>query len=155
MQLRLAVDADGPAIAKLVSACWAEYPGCVMAWSENRDLEAIATHFARAGGVFWVAEADGAIIGTIGTKPRHGGCWELCRLYVDASKRGGGIAAMLVELVEAHVRKAGGTELELWSDTRFSLAHRFYRHKGFTLSPACRPLFDLSNSWEFQGVKRL
>ena len=149
-------DEDAPGIIALVSACWAEYPGCVMALQdENPDLLALASHFEAAGGALWVAEAQDGVVGMIGARPHLGTTWELCRLYVDAGVRGSGLAASLVDELEAHVRAAGGTAVELWSDTRFARAHRFYQRMGYAIGAAPRPLFDLSNSWEFHGRKAL
>ena len=154
--LRPGRDDDAPGIIALITECWLEYPGCVMALDgENPELRALASHFARHDGALWVAE-DGAgeIVGVVGAKSLGGDVWELCRMYVAAPLRGSGLADQLAASVFAFVQAQGGVRLELWSDTRFTRAHRFYERHGFQRGAEVRALHDISATREY-GYARM
>ena len=71
-----------------------------------------------------------------------------------AAQRGGGLAARLLARAEAHAAAAGATRFELWSDTRFERAHRFYeKRSSYLRAGPIRPLNDLSHSLEFGYAK--
>lgn len=124
---------------------------------ENPELRGLATHFAEAGGALWAVEVAGTIVGMVAVKPMttgpDGAAWELCRLYVAAAQRGTGVAARLMRVAEAHARASGAAILDLWTDTRFDRAHRFYERHGFVRDGGIRALNDVSNSLEFGYAK--
>ena len=138
----------------LIGACWAEYPGCVMdVDGEVPELRALASYFAKHGGALWAAEADGVVVGMVGTRPLGEEAWEVCKMYVAACYRGGGLASALIDAAEAYARAAGATQMKLWTDTRFERAHRFYEKRGYVRRGSLRVLNDLSNSVEYHYVK--
>ncbi len=154
--VRAGRDADGPAMAALIEACWSEYPGCVMDLDgENPHLRAPATHYAGQGGALLVAEADGRLVGTVSSVVAGKGVLELKGLYVDRAWRGTGLAQALLAGVEAFARRRGDRRLVLWSDTRFGRAHRFYERAGYVPAGAIRALGDRSNSLEYPYAKPL
>ncbi len=154
--LRAGRDADAPAIIALIGACWAEYPGCVMDMErENHELLALGTYYAERGGALWVAEGQGALAGMVATCPLADGTWELCKMYVSGAARGAGLAQALVATAEAHARAGGATRMALWTDTRFTRAHRFYEKLGYLRDGPIRALDDLSHSIEFAYAKPL
>jgi putative acetyltransferase len=155
--LRDAVDGDAAGLIALIGACFAEYPGCILAVdAEMPELRAIATATAAAGGRFWVAEHDGAVVGSVGLKPGpRPGAAELVKLYVAPSARRRGLGGRLVATAEAEARANGAESLLLFTDTRFTDAHRLYERQGFVRRPGRRWLFDLSNSVEYAYVKLL
>ena len=155
--LRLARDADADGLIELIAACWSEYPGTVMdVDGELPHLRAIATAFRSWGGRAWVAEAGGHVIGSVGVVPTgDGGGVELRMLYVRASARRSGLGGRLLGLAEAEARRREAGRIELWSDTRFTTAHRFYERRGYQRGPAARELHDLSNSVEYYFSKPL
>ena len=154
--LRAGRDEDAAGFIALIGSCWAEYPGCVMdVDGEVPELRALASYYAGQGGALWAAEADGAVVGMIGTRPLDDGSWEICKMYVAADQRGHGLAAALIEAAEAFARTAGAQLIELWSDTRFDRAHRFYEKRGYVRSGPLRVLDDKSNSIEFGYAKPL
>ena len=57
--IRPVTDADGPAVARVIAACFAEYPGCFYADAEFPELARPATIYASRGGRMWVAAAGG------------------------------------------------------------------------------------------------
>ncbi|MDW8443552.1 MAG: GNAT family N-acetyltransferase [Acetobacteraceae bacterium] len=81
------------------------------------------------------------------------GVWELSRLYVAAPYRGTGLAARLLHLAEGHAVAHGAASLLLWTDTRFTRAHRFYEKHGWRRTGETRCLRDLSATVEFRYEK--
>jgi putative acetyltransferase len=163
-RIRAARDSDADGLISLIGDVYAEYPGCILDVDrEEPDLRAICSAYASKGGQFWVAVdgADGVgerVVGCVGWSPSsdssRSGWLELRKLYVARSYRRRGLASALCELVEAaaHARSAPG--IELWSDTRFEDAHRFYAQRGYERQAAVRQLFDLSQSSEYQFIRR-
>ncbi|MBX9699924.1 MAG: GNAT family N-acetyltransferase, partial [Acetobacteraceae bacterium] len=149
-------DDDAAGFIALIGACWAEYPGCVLdVDGEMPEMRALATHFTGAGGALWAAEQEGRLVGMVAARPLRDGdaAWEICRMYVDAAARGGGLAGRLLDTAEAHARAAGAQRLVLWTDTRFTRAHGFYEKRGYVKQGAIRILDDLSKSLEFRYAK--
>lgn len=154
--LRAGRDQDADGLIALVAGCWAEYPGCVMDLDgEVPELRALASYYAGHGGALWVAEAGGQVAGMVATRPLGDGSWELCKMYVAAGCRGGGLAQQLAMAVEAHARAHGAETLKLWTDTRFDRAHRFYEKCSFARVGPLRALDDKSLSIEFAYAKPL
>ena len=154
LRLRDALDADWWGIVALVSACWAEYPGCVMdAHGECPDLLEPAAAYSRAGGAFWVVtDACENIVAVAGWKPLESGAVELERMYVSPRWRRRGIASLLAEKVENVAAQRRAPAVELWSDTRFKAAHAFYESRGYKRSGPDRSLGDLSETVEHHLV---
>ncbi len=154
--LRAGRDADGDGFIALLTACWLEYPGCVVDIDgESPELHALASYFAARDGALWAAEQAGRVVGMIGTRPLGGGVWELCKVYAYADQRGTGLAQALVAAAEDFARGRGAVEMKLWSDTRFDRAHRFYEKLFYVREGAIRVLSDLSNTLEFGYAKPL
>ncbi len=156
LKIRNARDDDAAGMIALIGACFAEYEGCVLdVDGEAPELKEIATAHSTQGGRFWVAESDGAIIGSVGLVPNGGGVWELKKLYVTKAARRLGIGRRLVSLAEVEAMSRGARAIELWSDTRFEDAHRLYERRGYTRQPETRELHDKSGSVEYHFHKLL
>lgn len=153
--IRPGQDADAQAIIALIWACWSQYPGIRMdVDGEMPELHALASYYSAAGGAYWVAELDGQPIGMIATRPTLvAGEWEICRVYVDPSRHGGGLGHQLLDVAESHAMAAGALRFVLWSDTRFDRAHRFYEKRSYVRSGPVRVLQDISNSLEYRYAK--
>jgi putative acetyltransferase len=147
--IRPALDDDGPAVAALIAAVFAEYEGCPFVAAEFPELRAPATHYRRLGGDLWVAEDDGAIVGTVALRQAEPGVFELSKVYVARPYRGTGLAHRLYALAEGEALARGGRRLRLWTDTRFASGHRFYEKLGFERLPVTRYLADATRAWEF------
>lgn len=153
---RPATDADSPRVIEIIDACFQGYPGCVMDLPGlDADLPAVASHFARLGGEFRVAERAGAILGCGGYAPLAHGLVELKRLYVSPDARRLGIASQLLNWVIAAAKARDAREIGLWSDTRFIEAHVFYLRHGFTQTGETRDLDDPSNTTEYRFHRQL
>lgn len=161
-RIRPARDSDAGGLIALIAAVYAEYPGCVLDVDrEELDLRAIASAYAARGGQFWVAVdgADEGIVGCVGWSPSNDsarpGWVELRKLYVARSHRRRGLAGALCDQVESAARARNSPGIELWSDTRFKDAHRFYAQRGYERQSAVRQLADLSQSSEYHFLRRL
>lgn len=155
--IRPARDDDAAGLIALVDACFADYPGCVLDIDgEMPHLRAIASAFSRRRGRAWVAECDGAVVGVVGVRPAGTPrTMEMATLYVAHAVRRQGLGARLVEIAEEEARQRRAVRMELWSDTRFTDAHRLYARLGYRRRPETRALHDLSDTIEFQFVKAL
>ncbi len=153
--IRDAVDGDGPRLSDLIRTVFAEYEDCPFVPEEFPELAAPASHFARLGGRLWVAQADD-IVGSLAVVPS----WkpdeaELFKVYLARDWRGRGTAARLLGLALAWAREHGMQRVGLWSDTRFSDGHRFYRRQGFLQRPGARALHDVGRTFEYRFTKSL
>ncbi len=140
--IREFVSDDVAGVARLVVSTLAEFGFSSQVGSVERDLAAVPEHYAPPGAGFWVAEDDGAIVGTVGIRPKDGSTCELKRLYVRADCRGIGLGDLLYQHAEAFARAAGYERIWLDSSRRFKKAHRLYLRNGFAL------IESLDNDWE-------
>jgi GNAT superfamily N-acetyltransferase len=160
--LRTVRDADAAEVQRLIGACWAEYPGCVLdVDGEEPWLRAPATAYSgdqvpgRYRGRMWVVEEAGRLVASVAVRETEPGRVELKSLYVAASARRRGLGAALTHLVEREARRRGRLVVELWSDTRFGDAHRLYERLGFQATGDTRDLHDLSRTTELYYMKDL
>ena len=153
--IRLARDNDAGGLIPLIEACFADYPGCVLdVDGEMPYLRAIASAFARRRGQVWVAEHRGDVVGVVGLRPAPAiRTMQLMTLYVAHQVRRQGLGSELIALAEAEARQRGARWVELWTDTRFTDAHRLYERLGYKRLPRTRALHDLSDTVEYHYVK--
>jgi N-acetylglutamate synthase-like GNAT family acetyltransferase len=145
--LRLVESEDVPSILELIDGVYAEY-GCKLdAENEERHLLNPGAYFRQSGGEFWVVEEDGTIRATAAVQ-LHADASELKSLYVHSSLRRQGWGRRLTNLAIEHTRERGLRRMFLWSDTRFTDAHRLYRSLGFR-ECGYRELNDSNNSKEY------
>ncbi|MEO1224058.1 MAG: GNAT family N-acetyltransferase [Pseudomonadota bacterium] len=154
--MRSARNDDADDLIALIGGCFAEYQGCILdVDGEIPELRRIASYAERRGGAFWSVERNSVVVACVGAMPAAGGGVELVKLYVRADQRGNGLGRRLIGQVEAfaHSREAG--HIELWTDTRFTTAHRAYEACGYVKQAATRVLNDKSNSVEYYYRKTL
>lgn len=152
---RPAMDADGPSLIELIDKCYAEYDGCILdVDGEEPQLRRIASYFSGKQGEFWVAEQAGRIVGSIGYV-QEGDQAEIKHLYVDGTIRRQGLASRLCSLVENAASKRQLSAIILWTDTRFTNAHRLYEKRGFVKGGMTRDLDDLSKTTEYYYQRTL
>ena len=157
MELREGRDEDSRELIALLGAVFDEYPGCVLdVDGEMPELRCIATWFREHDGAFWVAVDGQAVVGCVGftPTPEPGGI-ELKKLYVARAARTSGLGSTLVDRVEHAAAQRRAHFIELWSDTRFVTAHRFYQARGYERTERTRELHDKSATVEYHFVKRL
>ncbi len=91
---------------------------------DNRDPAAEAA---------WIAEVDGAPAGCVFCVRENATTARLRLLLVEPWARGLGIGSRLVEEVLRFARRAGYTEITLWTNDVLNDARRIYQRAGFTL----------------------
>ncbi len=155
MIIRPATDSDASALIALIAGVFAEYEGCRFVLDELPELRAIASHFRDQDGAFWVAESVNEVLGCVGFSPKSKARVELHKLYVRADARRHGLGSTLCDRVETSARALGAGSVELWTDTKFATAHRFYERRGYVKDDRSRLLHDLSNTEEFHYQKQI
>lgn len=151
--LRTATLSDTVGIVKLVGEVYAEYGLILDTENDEPHLLHVAEFFRARDGEFWVVDDDHIIKATVGVF-LNGAAAELKTLYVHPSLRRQGWGQRLVELVMNYSRQAGKRGIQLWSDTRFTTAHRLYRNMGFT-ECGTRQIHDSNMSEEYCFEKQL
>ena len=150
-------DGDAQDIFGLIAICYAEYPGCfVDPHDALPDLRAPSVSYVASGGAFWAVEDErGRICACVAVDFPETRIAELHRLYVRPDMRGQGLGSRLVRRAESHARQRGAERLVLWSDTRFTTAHRLYSRLGYARIDGQRQLADISQSAEYRFEKAL
>jgi putative acetyltransferase len=155
--IRPVADSDRQDLFGLIAICYADYPGCfVDPHDDLPDLRAPSTSYAGTDGAFWVVKDErGRVCACVAVDFPESGTAELHRLYVRPDQRGQGLGSRLVRQAESRARGQGASRMVLWSDTRFTTAHRLYRRLGYLQAEGSRQLADISQSAEYRFEKTL
>ena len=145
------VDEDAEAIMSLLEGIFAEY-GCQL----DPIIDSVAhyrpqTRYWDHGGAFFVArDRERRLIGTVAVHPNDAPATGQVRtMYLARTWRGSGLAQELMRRVLSWCADHALSRLELWSDTRFTRGHAFYRRLGFTQTERRRLLHDINDTEEF------
>ena len=142
------VQSDVPKVVKLIGDIWAEY-GCVLDTSiEEQYLLTPGQYFHERNGEFWVVKAGNRIVATVAVTFNDDNVAELKSLYVHRDQRGSGLGERLTRMAIELAKEQGAREMVLWTDTRFTKAHRLYERMGFAKTGS-RRLDDINNTTEF------
>lgn len=90
---------------------------------------------AKGGEIFFAVE-DGRAVGTVAMKVANNDVFELTKLAVDPSARGGGIGRALCEKVIERFQARGGKSLYLETNTKLENAIRLYWRLDFIKLPS-------------------
>ena len=104
---------------------------------DQPDLLDISGFYQQGSGNFWVAVADGEVVGTIALRDIGNRQGALRKMFVKPAYRGkeAGVAQRLFDELIASAIRAGIRELFLGTIDRFVAAHRFYERNGFVQVP--------------------
>jgi len=152
MKIRPVTKKDVPQIIKLIGDIWAEYDCVLDTKTDDKYLLAPDDYFHSKDGEFWVAAEGNEIVATVGVLMLDGNTAELKSLYVRKDFRGQKLGENLIKLAVKSASMKSRSEIILWSDTRFTNAHRLYEKLGFKLLGK-RELKDANKSIEL-GFKR-
>ena len=111
----------------------------------DADLLAIEQSYKQRGGAFIIMEdSSGEIVACHATTPidKGAGLITFRRLYLKRTLRGQKLGKRLMDWAVEWSRDAGFKRIEFWSDTRFTGAHEFFEHYGFTKSGEIREMND-------------
>jgi putative acetyltransferase len=153
LHLRPTVPEDVPGILALIGEIYREYDCVLDAEGEERHLLEPGPYFRAHGGEFWVVLEAGRVSATAAVL-LHEDSGELKSLYVHSSLRRQGWGRRLTELAIDYARSHARPRMILWSDTRFTRAHRLYRAMGFQQTGR-RDLHDSNNTVEYGFEKSL
>src|SRR5215831_14218835 len=94
---------------------------------EQPDIKDIGAFYQRDAGNFWVALANGKVVGTLGLLDIGNRQAALRKMFVAAAHRGAGfsIARRLLDTLLAWCREHAIREVYLGTTAKFHAAHRF------------------------------
>lgn len=93
------------------------------------ELGRIAAYYA--GGAFWVAELEGAVVGMVGIERHSDRAGELRRMIVDRAHRRRGVGRALLATAESFCRDAGYAAIVLSTSELQQPAMRLYEASGY------------------------
>ncbi len=125
---------DAEAIAALILHIQQVEFGIPITREDQPDLRDIARFYRHGCGNFWVAEADGQIVGTIALLDIGNREAALRKMFVAAALRGRehGVAQRLLDELVGWAERHEVANVYLGTTAKFLAAHRFYEKNGFT-----------------------
>ena len=119
------------AVIELVLAIQQKEFGIAVTLDDQPDLLDVQSVYGASGGGFWVALADGKVVGSIGLIRVDPTLGVIRKMFVSAPARGTGTAAALLKTVLRYAADSGVERLLLGTVPQYHAAHRFYAKHGF------------------------
>jgi putative acetyltransferase len=119
---------------KELNSEWLERYGLM----EPRDLETLDDPHGtilKHGGVIYLAESEGRIIGSAALMKEHEGVYELAKMSVAAEYRGKGISKLLLQKCLHKARELKAHKVTLFSNHQLKTAIALYEKFGFRHVP--------------------
>ncbi|MDT3375784.1 GNAT family N-acetyltransferase [Labrys neptuniae] len=169
IRIRQFEPADQDGVLGVILPIQREEFGIEITAGDQPDLLGIDAFYQTGCGGFWVAEHEGAVIGTIGLKDIGMKDVDLGRadrpqaalrkMFVAAPYRGRphGVASRLLDHLLAEARERGVEEVFLGTTAKFLAAHRFYEKNGFAEIarhhlPASFPIMAVDTKFYVRGI---
>lgn len=131
MYIRLASNQDQERIINLIEKCYAVYDDKVNTFRYDKDLLDIEGKYLMRNNVFYIAEKDFRLIGTIAGVPMEDNKLEIKRFYIHPDFWGSGAADLLFSYILNYSKNNSIKNIILWTDERYERAQSFYTKKGF------------------------
>ncbi len=108
--------------------------GVAITADDQPDLLEIPTYYQVSCGNFWVAVADGRVVGTVSLLDIGNGQTALRKMFVHPDYRGSerGTATLLLSTLLQWANRHRVREVFLGTTPKFLAAHRFYEKSGFS-----------------------
>ena len=146
--IRPAAKEDLPVLLDIIREIFHSYDMAFDPENDFPDLMAFDHHYPEGQRELYVMEYGSEVIGCGGLQTDREGIPYLYRVYIASSLQGFGYGKQLVRfLIEEAFRYH--SYVYLWSDTRFTKAHKLYTELGFTHDGSTRPLHDVNKSYEW------
>ncbi|MBL8878048.1 MAG: GNAT family N-acetyltransferase [Phycisphaerales bacterium] len=123
-------ESDTAAIHRHISAIYADYGDVLDVEREDTHLREPGSFFRSDGGEFWVVLDGDELIAT-GAIFLMQDLAEIRTIYVRTDRRRLGLARALTQMGIDHAVHRGYRVIHLWSDKRYTEAHRLYESMGF------------------------
>jgi N-acetylglutamate synthase-like GNAT family acetyltransferase len=136
--IRDATPADIKGIADVIVPIQQLEYGIDITYEQQPDLVDIPGYYQTGAGGFWVAVADGTVVGTISLKDIGSREAALRKMFVQENFRGKpyGVAGKLLQHLLNHARERNLKTIYLGTTPKFLAAHKFYEKNGFDLIDA-------------------
>ena len=154
MIIREAKAQDIPILVKIIQKTFQEFNFIFNANDELPDFIGFNAFYRNSERRLFVLEHPQGIAGC-GAVQVKDGRGILTRIYLDRPFRGRGYGKMMVKHLIGVSRQAGASEVCLWTDTRFTVAHNLYASTGFNRTEKLRPLNDVNDSYEIYYEMKL
>ncbi len=103
--------------------------------ADHKALDDPEGYILNRGGFIFMAECDGAIVGTCALIKNPDDSFELAKMAVTESAQGRGIGYLLGAAVVAKAKELGVRRVELLTNSRLAPALRLYQKLGFVEVP--------------------
>ncbi len=129
--------ADSAAVPALILPIQREEFGIPVTLAEQGDLLDIPGFYQQGAGNFWLALANGEVVGSIALRDIGAGQAALRKMFVAAPWRGrladgqAGVAQQLLQTLLDWAQAQGLQQIFLGTTAQFQAAHRFYEKNGF------------------------
>lgn len=155
MKIRPVRNSDTDEIVQIIRDTFQEYGDEVCLEGCDSDLTDLENHYKSPDAAFVVVEEGEAIIGCHAVVRLVDSRFTFKRLYIRQDKRGSGAGDMVFQWAMDKAEVLGASEIEFWSDTRFTRAHRFFEKYGF-VQGAARDMDDSFHPYsEFRFALKL
>ena len=127
----------GGAVVELIVSIQRDEFGLDIGAEQQPDLSDIPGFYQKGNGNFWVAVAEGRVVGTISLLDIGNGQAALRKMFVHRDFRGAeaGTAKRLLDTLLDWARARAIREIFLGTTEKFLAAHRFYEKNGFSETP--------------------